>query len=460
MDRTKETTYGPIPTEWSIDKLYNLCVQPGGIQTGPFGSQLHQKDYVCNGTPIITVEHLGENRILHENLPCVSKEDRSRLAKYAMKEGDIIFSRVGSVDRRALVRKEEDGWLFSGRCLRVRPDQGKVNPAFLSYFFGLPAFKEHIQRIAVGATMPSLNTEIMSNIDVILPPLKDQDSIARILNTLDGKIENNRQKNEIIESIASIIFRSWFIDFDPTRAKVEGKQPFGMDDETAALFPSEFDDSEIGDIPNTWNIKSIIDIAELNSSTLRKEDNLDRIDYIEISEVSRGEIHAVQTYRRGEEPSRARRRLRHGDTVLSTVRPDRGSYFLSLNPSVYAVASTGFTIVTPIRVPWSFIYCGLTQPSIFEYLGQQADGGAYPAIRPEVIGNLKIAVPDNRVILDKFHHIVAPLLEIADTNRKQSSTLTKLRSILLPKLLSGELRVQFEGVSNLQAGSDVSTPTE
>jgi len=128
------------------------------VQTGPFGSQLHKKDYVDIGTPIITVEHLGDNRIIHSNLPRVSEKDRLRLRKYWMQQGDIIFSRVGSVDRSVYVHKQENGWLFSGRCLRVRVNDTNLDSRFLSFFLGLESVKEHIRQIAVGATMPSLNT--------------------------------------------------------------------------------------------------------------------------------------------------------------------------------------------------------------------------------------------------------------------------------------------------------------
>ena len=126
------TEYGPISKELKFEKLSDLCVDKIGVQTGPFGSQLHNEDYVKVGTPIITVEHLGENRIGHLNTPFVSDKDKNRLSKYHLEEGDIVFSRVGSVDRRALVRKEEDGWLFSGRCLRVRVDKEKIDPVYLS----------------------------------------------------------------------------------------------------------------------------------------------------------------------------------------------------------------------------------------------------------------------------------------------------------------------------------------
>ncbi len=210
----KETEIWKIPEDWSISILKNICVQDRGVQTGPFGSQLHQRDYKVIGTPIITVEHLGDNHILHRNLPRVSDEDRERLTRYTLCVGDIVFSRVGSVDRRALVRKDEDGWLFSGRCLRVRPNPTLVDPCFLSWFFGLPAFKEHIRQIAVGATMPSLNTKLLSNVEVIHPPLPEQRAIASILGSLDDKIELNRQMNATLEAIGQAIFKHWFVDFE------------------------------------------------------------------------------------------------------------------------------------------------------------------------------------------------------------------------------------------------------
>lgn len=110
-----------MPVIWETYRLKEIA----DVQTGPFGSQLHKKDYVEVGTPIITVEHLGDNRITYQNLPKVSETDKKRLSKYIIREGDVIFSRVGSVDRRALVTKKENNWLFSGRCLRVRPDEKK-----------------------------------------------------------------------------------------------------------------------------------------------------------------------------------------------------------------------------------------------------------------------------------------------------------------------------------------------
>jgi len=400
-------------SEWKKYKLGEIA----SVQTGPFGSQLHQSDYVEKGTPIITVEHLGENRILHENLPRITDEDKKRLNKYWLKEGDIVFSRVGSVDRRAYVKKTEDGWLFSGRCLRVRPKN--VNGKYLSYFFGLDDFKKRIRAVAVGATMPSLNTSIMNNIEVQLPEnISTQTAIAQILTSLDDKIELNLQMNQTFETMAQALFKQWFVDFK---------------------FP-DFNGELENDLPIGWRKAQIKEICEVNSSTLSSKEKIDEIHYVEISEVDKGIIKEIKIFKRGEEPSRARRKLKHGDTVLSTVRPNRGSYFLSLYPTENLIASTGFAVFTPTSVPFSFLYLFLTNEEQLEFYGKMADGAAYPAINPSVIMNLEINLPSNE-ILEMFHNITGNLFIKAFNNFAENKILSETRDTLLPKLMSGKLEL-------------------
>lgn len=435
------TVYGPISAQFAEAALSDLCVEDGGVQTGPFGSQLHANDYVEDGTPIITVEHLGDNRIVHNNLPRVSDEDKERLARYTLTTGDIVFSRVGSVDRRAIVHPDENGWLFSGRCLRVRPDRHKIDPGYLSWFLGVPGFQEHIRQIAVGATMPSLNTKILGDVPVFYPPsLTDQRAIACILGALDDKIELNRKMNQTLEDMARAIFKSWFVDFDPVRAKAAGQPPPGLKPDIAALFPDRFEDSELGQIPKGWRVGTLGDVAEINAWTLGKRDELDFIDYIEISEVMRGEVHNISRYPRGKEPGRARRRLKHGDTVISTVRPDRGAFFLCIDPQPTLIASTGFAVLSPKHDHWAFLHTFTTQDDFSKDLGHLADGGAYPAVRPEIIATRPLIVPPDEV-RDVFEQYGRPFLLSIHAQLMASRTLSSLRDALLPKLLSGELRV-------------------
>ena len=165
------------------------------IQTGPFGSQLHKEDYVAIGTPIVTVEHLGNRVFTEQNLPMVSDADRDRLKKYVLKEGDIVFSRVGSVDRCSYVDSKHDGWMFSGRCLRVRPYE-EIDPLYLYYYFCLNDTKQFVRNIAVGATMPSINTKLLGEVEIVYPNLSEQKKIAQMLSLIDSMIEENQKINE------------------------------------------------------------------------------------------------------------------------------------------------------------------------------------------------------------------------------------------------------------------------
>lgn len=183
-------------------------------QTGPFGSQLHEADYVEQGTPIVTVEHLGDIGFTTQNLPFVSRKDTERLSKFLLEEGDIVFSRVGSIDRSVYVKKEQEGWMFSGRCLRVRCDKTKINPRYLSYYFKLEDFKKMMLNISVGATMPSLNTKLMDSIPLNVPAREIQDKIASLLDSIDSKIESNNKINMELESMAKTIYDYWFLQFE------------------------------------------------------------------------------------------------------------------------------------------------------------------------------------------------------------------------------------------------------
>jgi len=370
----------------------------------------------------------------HGKVPVVSS---SGISDYHSEVGvagpGVITGRYGTIGQVFLV--EGDYWPLN-TTLWVKDFKGN-DPRFISYLLRTIDFLSCSDKSSV----PGVNRNDLHRLLILLPPLPEQKAIASILGALDDKIELNRRMNATLEAMARALFQSWFVDFDPVRAKLDGRQPAGLDPATAALFPEHLEGTEHGKLPVGWDRTPIKDICAINALTLSKNDNLELLEYVEISEVSRGDIANVPIYYRGEEPSRARRRLTHGDTVLSTVRPDRGSYFLAINPPKNRVASTGFAVLTPTKAPWSFLHAAMTQPEVFEHLGQLADGGAYPAVSPEIISEWRVTIPDNREILSEFHRTCASLYEQTDANRIQSRTLAALRDILLPKLLSGELPV-------------------
>lgn len=175
-------------SEYPIDWQRYLISQVADVKTGPFGSALHEKDYVRSGTPIITVEHIGEYGIDAEGAPQVSSFDAKRLQAYTLEAGDIVFSRVGSIDRSAMVRATEEGWLFSGRLLRLRVCSPAASPTFLGYLFHTERFKQQVLSVAVGQTMASLNTRILNSLEVSLPSLHEQESIAQVLVDMDADL--------------------------------------------------------------------------------------------------------------------------------------------------------------------------------------------------------------------------------------------------------------------------------
>jgi type I restriction enzyme S subunit len=432
--------FDTAPHTWERITLGEIVARAGGsIQTGPFGSQLHASDYVPVGIPSIMPVNIGDNRLVRDGIACIRPSDAERLARHIVRKGDIIYSRRGDVERRALVREAEDGWFCGTGCLKLRLGEGVIEPEFASYYLGHPEVRAWIVRHAVGATMPNLNTSIMESIPFLLPPPDDQRAIAAVLGSLDDKIEVNRRTARVLEGLARTIFRSWFVDFDPVRRAAAG-EPTGLPDDLAALFPTRLVDSPLGDIPDGWEVGTLGDTANINANTLGKSDPLDIIDYIEISEVMRGEVKHITRYERGSEPSRARRRLTSGDTVLSTVRPDRGAYFLCLNPSPSLVASTGFAVLTPKIDDWAFVYIASTRAEVSRTLGQLADGGAYPAVRPEVVAQLPLMIPDEAA-RRAFQRTAEPIMLRAFAARQQSATLASLRDSLLPKLISGDLPV-------------------
>ena len=190
----RRTEAGVIPDDWQIDSVSTIA----NVRTGPFGSALHERDYVDDGTPIVTVEHLGDYGITHQNLPLVSDTDRHRLKDYLLRPGDIVFSRVGSVDRNSLVGPDEDGWLFSGRLLRVRiRSTDSVSARYISYHLHTESFKKLVRSLAVGQTMASLNTQILKGVRVVLPPSREQRAIATVLSDVD----------ELIESLEALIVK-------------------------------------------------------------------------------------------------------------------------------------------------------------------------------------------------------------------------------------------------------------
>jgi len=290
-----------------------------------------------------------------------------------------------------------------------------------------------------GSAQPSLNRNFIHPIPVNIPPISEQRAIAHILGTLDDKIEVNRRMSETLEGIARAIFKSWFVDFDPVRAKLEGRDP-GLAPEIAALFPDGLEETDKGEIPEGWESRPISELGELNPENWSRSDYPPQVEYVDLANTKWGEISDVQMFERADAPSRAQRVLRPGDTIVGTVRPGNGAYALIGREGL--TGSTGFAVLRPKRqTDREFIYLAATQRSVIGHLAHLADGAAYPAVRPQVVAGVETTVADPE-ILSAFSKITGPLLDRIELNRSESRTLAALRDLLLPKLMSGEIRVK------------------
>ena len=369
------------------------------IQTGPFGSQLHKEDYVETGTPIVTVEHLGNRVFTEQNLPRVSDSDKARLIKYTLSTGDIVFSRVGSVDRCSYVDKSHDGWMFSGRCLRVRPTE-LVDSLYLYYYFCLEETKQFVRNIAVGATMPSINTKLLGEVEIALPDLNNQKRIAAVLSSLDDKIENNQKLNDNLADLLQTIYQ----------------ERFGND----ILAVNQ---GVLSDICSYSRDK--VAVSELNVITYFSTENM--------LSGKAGSTEATSL------PTTSQTTACHkGDTLISNIRP----YFKKI---VYCEdkcgCSTDVLCFTPSQPCYSaYLFSTLYADKFFAFMVAGSKGTKMPRGDKQQIMTYPVVLPSEEELAG-FNTIASPLLEQIYSNRAENKRLSILRDTLLPKLMSGEINV-------------------
>lgn len=444
-----EPIYGDSPPTWSMVTLGHLIDNRlAELQTGPFGTTLHASSYRSTGTPVVAVKHIENNRLNHDDLPRIDDETVQRLSRYRLLENDILFGRKGAVDRRALIKAEEVGWLQGSDCIRLRFLDDNIFARFISYVLGTSAYKDWVLRHAGGATMPSLNQEILRLTPLPLPPLPEQRAIAHILGAMDDKIELNRRMNRTLEAMAQALFKSWFVDFDPETAKSEGRTPFGMSVETATLFPAEFVDSEMGLIPKGWRIVAIGDIAHvidclhtkkperqesggilLQLNNIRDDSLIDLSDIFYISDAD------YQNWTSHIEAS-------EGDCVITNV--GRVGSVAQIPPGLHSALGRNMTAIRckdNFRFPAFLITC-LISEAMREEINLKTDTGTIlDALNKKNIPLMRFNLATPPVLI-AFEKVMRPLRAQMETNLATSRTLASIRDALLPRLMSGEVRVK------------------
>ncbi len=448
-----ELLFEALPNNWELSSLGEVCKGGGGnIQTGPFGSQLHAADYVPHGIPSIMPQNIGDNRVIENGIARITPEDASRLSRYLVRSGDIVYSRRGDVERRALIRDHENGWLCGTGCLRVRFG-GNVNPQFASFYLGHPVVRQWIVRHAHGATMPNLNTSILSELPFVVPPLSEQRAIAQVLGTLDDKIELNRKMSQTLEAMARAIFKSWFVDFDPVRAKAEGRDP-GLPPDLTALFPDGFEDSELGEIPKGWSTSSVYDLATyINGAAYRAfEPNEERsgLPIIKIMELKAG-VTSQTRFSTVDMPNKYK--IDTGDILFSWSGNPDTSIDIFVWPHGPAWLNQHIFRVVPRSVhERAFVLMALR--SLLPMFAEVARNKQTTGLGHVTVADLKrlVTVRPTESILLGWNVLVEPMLDRSFGLEKEIKNFAALRDALLPKLLSGEIKVHAAEMFMEKAG--------
>jgi type I restriction enzyme, S subunit len=363
---------------------------------------------------------MGYGRWVGGEFAFVTPEKADSLSANCAQPGDLIFTQRGTLGQVALVPKNgADRYLISQSQMKLTVDAEKADALFIYYVFTSPEQQAYIRRNAIQTGVPHTNLGILRNTPITLPSLAEQKAIAAVLGALDDKIELNRRMNATLEAMARALFQSWFVDFDPVRARLDGRQPTALDPATAALFPNEFQDSEIGHIPKSWEVGRLDDAL-----TLQRGFDLPSADrtlgkYPVMAASGPNGCHD-QFMVRGPGVTTGR------SGVLGKVFFIHEDFW-PLNTSLWVKE---FKRVSPAH---AFHLLRGLDLEIFNA------GSAVPTLNRNHVHNLPVVLPP-RAIVEAFDAQVMPLMEKQKANEEQSRTLTTLRDTLLPKLLSGELK--------------------
>lgn len=388
--------------------------------------------------------NIKDGRVVEDGIARIAESDASRLSKYLVAKGDIVYSRRGDVERCALIREKESGWLCGTGCLRVRPGADAIDSEFCAHFLSHPESREWISRHAVGATMPNLNTQILSDVPILLPPSTEQKAIAHILGTLDDKIELNRKTNATLEAMAKALFKSWFVDFDPVRAKAEGR-PTGLPADISDLFPDSFEDSELGQIPSGWSVQSVgkqYDIT-IGKTPPRKESQWFSTSHLDMPWLSIRDLGEAGVY-----ADRASECLtREAVDKFNVKIVPANTVVLSFKLTIGRVAITAGEMLTNEAIAhflplskdagYQYTYCLLSQ---YDYHSLGSTSSIAAAVNSQMLRDMPLVIPPE-VIIRAFCDASTPIFSSIKRGQRETRCLSDIRDTLLPKLISGELRI-------------------
>lgn len=382
--------------KWEKVKLGDIatCIQPG-----PFGSQLHNSDYSKEGTPIIMPKDIVGGAIVHSGLLKVSEEHVKRLSRHQVYEGNLMVARKGDVRKCAYITANENGWMTGSDCLKVVLDESKCYPKFIYYQLRSEHIGRWLEKVSIGATMPSLNTGLLSGIEMVLPPIEMQKQIVGILSVYDDLIENNQKQIKLLEEAAQRLYKEWFVDL---------------------RFPGYENTKIVGGVPEGWSKTNINEILTFHRGYDLTKNEMKAGRYPVVGSTTVIGYHNEFKI--------------NGPGIVTGRSGSLGKYqfiwdnFWPHNTSLYISDYKDHNI---------FCVYSLLQTVDFASLN---NGGAIPTLNRNVLSNIEVIEPEKK-LQDVFAKIAEPQYQKIRNLEKQNDRLKTARDLLLPKLMSGEVEV-------------------
>ena len=365
-------------------------------------------------------------------------------ARRKVQSGDIVYSTVRPNQRHyGIIKKPDDNMLVSTGFAVLRGKNQILDTKFLYYFLIQDHIVEKLQTIAEHSTSayPSIRPSDIGSLELGFPPLSEQQAIACILGTLDDKIELNRQMNKTLEEMARAIFKSWFVDFLPVRAKMAARtQAGGLKPEIAKLFPDSFENSELGEIPKGWKIGTLGNVADHPRRGIKPKEIKSDTPYIALEHMPRNCI-ALSDWVTAENLESNKFEFKKGEILFGKLRP----YFHKVGVApVNGVCSTDIVVVVGESMKWfGFVLGHISSTEFVEYTNAGSTGTKMPRTSWIEMARYQIVLPPEP-LASAFTAFIQPSVERIIANINETITLASLRDVLLPKLISGGLRVMVE----------------
>ncbi|CAH6182141.1 restriction endonuclease subunit S [Enterobacter hormaechei] len=375
--------------------------------------------------------------------------------KPMVKGPGVVTGRYGTIGE--VFYSEEDFWPLN-TTLYVVDFKGN-DPLFVYYLLQTISYADYTDKAAV----PGINRNHLHKAKVKVPiSLEIQQKVAAQLYQLEKRVTLGKQINQTLEQMSQTVFKSWFVDFDPVidnaldagnpipealqsraemRQKVRKSADFKpLPADIRALFPAEFEEAESGWVPMGWKDGSLPDIAFINPTSWGTKNQPNYVNYVDLSNAKDGIISSIDKISFKEAPSRARRILKKDDLIFGLVRPANRSFaYVHIDG---LTGSTGFAVIRAKNTIYkNFIYYFVTYDKNVEELARIADGGAYPAIKPDDICSLPLIIPSEEIV-QRFDELTSNFRYLMNNSLVQNDFLTALRDTLLPKLISGELPLE------------------